>query len=176
MPANRQTVPRETRVAEIVAAARDELLESGFDAATMASIARRAGMTAANVHYYFATKESLAAEVLRTAYEGLFAALDAVDDPLERLRRYVRFHIVNHPTRGEVQTLAARSPGVAEVIARRDEWVAKAVAVLVLDELDAAALTAVVTGLIEVTAFHPEPERVLDHAAARLVSIRRLRP
>ena len=175
MPANRQTVPRAAREAEILDAARVEFLDTGFDATTMASIARRAGMTSANVHYYFATKEALFAAVIRDTLAALATRLDAIDDPMERLRRYVSFHMANHRMRVAVQAMAARSPDVADFLADRDAWLAKTAGELVDDELDVATLVAVVTGLIEVRVPHAEPDRVLDHAAARLIRTRRSR-
>ena len=170
VPANRQRIPRAEREAEIVAAARDEFAAQGFEAATVGSIARRAGMTSANVHYYFATKEALFAAVARGAYDQLLADLDGRDDPVERLRRYVRFHLAQHAIRPQFQAIAARAPEVAELLVRREAWLAKTATEITSDELDAAALAAVVTGLIEVAEPHPDPDLVIDHAVARLRS------
>ena len=43
----------------ILAAAKDEFLDKGFDGARTTSIARQAGVTHAMLHYYFNTKEEL---------------------------------------------------------------------------------------------------------------------
>ena len=168
MPPNRQTIPREQRVAEILDAALGEFLDVGFDTATMASIARRAGMTAPNVHYYFPTKEALFAGVTSRAYDRLFAALEDFDDPVDRLRSYVTFHIEHHPMRAVVQAVAARSPEAAAVLERREAWVEATVDRVTRRELDRAVLVAAVTGLIEAVVPHAKPDAVLDRAV-RLV-------
>lgn len=170
MPVNRQTVPRAEREAEILDAAQAEFTTLGFDDATVAAIARRAGMTAANVHYYFPAKEALLAAVVGRAYRAAFDALARVDDPVERLHRYVGFHLANHALRGQLQAVALRSPELAEVLRDRERWLAREVADLTADPLDAGALTAAVIGLIEVVEPHPDPRGVLDHAVQRLAS------
>ena len=169
MPRNHKAVPRADREAAILSAAREEFVACGFEEATMASLARRAGMTAANVHYYFATKEALFASVVAGAYDELLARLDALGDPRERLRRYLRFHLVNHRLRAEFLGLAARSSEVADQARRRERWVATTVGELVADDLDAAVLTATVTGLVEAAA-EPSPDAVdvLARAIERL--------
>jgi TetR/AcrR family transcriptional regulator len=50
--------------AKILAAAETVFAERGFAAASTATIARRAGLPKANLHYYFRTKEALYARVL----------------------------------------------------------------------------------------------------------------
>ncbi len=169
MPVNRQTVPRVEREAEILTAAQAEFTTRGFDDATVATIARRAGMTAANIHYYFATKEMLLAAVVGRAYEQLFDALVQLDDPVERLHRYVAFHLANHALRGQLQAVALRSPELAVVLKERERWLTGVATTVAGDPLDAGALAATVIGLIEVVDPHPNPRAVLDHAVARLV-------
>lgn len=170
MPVNRQTVPRAEREAGILDAAQAEFTTLGFDDTTVAAIARRAGMTSANVHYYFATKEALLAAVVGRAYEQIVDALAQLDDPVERLHRYVAFHLANHALRGQLQAVALRSPDLAAVLQQRERWLAGVAAEVAADPLDAAALAATVIGLIEVVDPHPDPRAVLDHAVARLVT------
>ncbi|MFS0866579.1 TetR family transcriptional regulator [Microbacterium sp. 179-B 1A2 NHS] len=50
--------------ARILAAAAEEFAERGYDAATMRSIAGRAGVDAALLHHYFGTKADLFAETI----------------------------------------------------------------------------------------------------------------
>jgi TetR/AcrR family transcriptional repressor of mexAB-oprM operon len=169
VPVNRQTVPRVEREDAILAAAAVEFAAAGFDEAKVAAIARRAGMTSANVHYYFESKDALVAAVADRAYERLFAELAEVDDPVARLDRYVAFHLASHSLRGQLQAIAMRCPALAEVLRRRERWVADAAARVAGDPLDADALAAVVTGLIEVVVPHADPRVVLQHSVARLV-------
>jgi TetR/AcrR family transcriptional repressor of bet genes len=64
---------RETRRADIVSAFAGELAESGYEGATIARIARRAGLAPGLLHYHFASKR----EILEALLEGLVATLDA---------------------------------------------------------------------------------------------------
>jgi AcrR family transcriptional regulator len=175
VPVNRQTIPRAEREAAILEAAAVEFAAAGFDDARIAAIARRAGMTSANVHYYFESKDALVAAVAARAYERLFADLAELDDPVERLHRYVAFHLASHTLRGQLQAIASRCPDLHAVLQRRERWVAAAAASVTSDPLDADALSAVVTGLVEVVVPHPDPRVVLDHAVARLVGRRQRR-
>ncbi|NVN04340.1 TetR family transcriptional regulator C-terminal domain-containing protein [Asaia spathodeae] len=65
-------VPREIAVVTILEAARKIFSEHGFSGASIAAVAREAGIPKANIHYYFSTKEILYQEVLhRTVQEWL---------------------------------------------------------------------------------------------------------
>ncbi len=67
---------REGNERAILAAAESVFAEHGFDGATMAEIAARAGVPKPNVHYYFPTK----AELYRAVIERVLTAwLDAAD-------------------------------------------------------------------------------------------------
>jgi AcrR family transcriptional regulator len=175
VPVNRQTVPRAEREAAILEAAAVEFSAAGFDEAKIAAIAARAGMTSANIHYYFESKDALVAAVAARAYERLFAELGDVDDPVERLERYVTFHLASHSLRGQLQAIAVRCPALDEVLRHRERWVAEAAAAVANDPLDVDALAAVVTGLVEVVVPHPDPRVVLQHSVARLVGRQRRR-
>jgi AcrR family transcriptional regulator len=179
MAANNQTVPREQRVEAILGAALIEFASSGYDTTTIASVARRAGMTAPNVHYYFATKDALFAAMAEQAYGELFGSLDVASDPLSRLYGYLRFHRSNHPLRAAFLAVAARSAEVSAVVQRREAWVEATVAELVAngpsndDQRTAAVLVAVVTGLIEAAEPRHDAEDVLAHAVHSLLGVDR---
>ena len=175
VPVNRQTVPRAEREAVILEAAAIEFSAAGFDEARISAIAHRAGMTSANVHYYFESKDALVAAVAARAYERLFTDLAELDDPLERLHRYVAFHLASHALRGQLQAIAMRCPDLAEVLRQRERWVTATAAEVAGEALDARVLAAVVTGLVEVVVPDPGARVVLDHAVARLVGRRQRR-
>ena len=66
--------------------------EQGFGGATMAAIARRAGVPKANLHYYFPTKEALYRAVVErvlTAWLDAASSFDTSDDPREALSAYI---------------------------------------------------------------------------------------
>ncbi|WP_025885752.1 TetR/AcrR family transcriptional regulator [Asaia prunellae] len=58
-------VPREIAVVTILEAAQRIFSEHGFSGASIAAVAREAGIPKANIHYYFSNKEILYQEVLR---------------------------------------------------------------------------------------------------------------
>jgi len=76
----------------ILEAAEAVFAERGFAGATTAAIAARAGMPKPNLHYYFATKETLYRAVIErvlSAWLDAAASFDEHDDPAEALSRYI---------------------------------------------------------------------------------------
>jgi len=83
---------RKRNVALILEAAEGVFAESGFRGATTASIAARAGLPKANLHYYFRTKKALYRAVLANILELWLEAFDAIRadrDPAEALTDYI---------------------------------------------------------------------------------------
>jgi TetR/AcrR family transcriptional regulator, repressor of the mexAB-oprM multidrug resistance operon len=64
MPRNRQDIPREERVRELVEVAHRLFLERGYAATSIADIARAAGLASNSVYWYFPTKDHAFAAVL----------------------------------------------------------------------------------------------------------------
>lgn len=84
---------RERNRQRLLEAAEIEFAERGFDGATTAAIAARAGLPKANLHYYFPTKEAVYRELIGGILERWLAALDPIaesDDPAPSLARYIR--------------------------------------------------------------------------------------
>jgi TetR/AcrR family transcriptional regulator, fatty acid metabolism regulator protein len=81
----------------ILRAAIDVFAERGYFNAQVADVARAAGVAAGTVYLYFRSKDDLLASIFeRTMRETLAtgrAAVDAVDNPAERLRRFARLHL-----------------------------------------------------------------------------------
>ena len=91
--------PKENRTTEeaILEAAEAEFIEKGFDQARTVSIAQRAGVTHALLHYYFRTKEQLFDKILDRKIgliEEVVTSLFAEQDrPLkERLTHVISRH------------------------------------------------------------------------------------
>ena len=79
--------------ARIIAAALDVFAANGFRGATVDQIAHNAGMSKANVLYYFNTKDDIYAAVLArtlTVWLDPLEALDAAGDPIEQIWNYTR--------------------------------------------------------------------------------------
>jgi TetR/AcrR family fatty acid metabolism transcriptional regulator len=81
----------------ILRAAIDVFAERGYFNAQVADVARAAGVAAGTVYLYFRSKDDLLTSIFeRTMRETLAsgrAAVAAVDDPAERLRRFARLHL-----------------------------------------------------------------------------------
>lgn len=71
--------------------------EHGFFNAQVADVAREAGVASGTVYLYFRSKDDLLMSIFeRTMREAIAegrAAIAAVDDPVERLRRIARLHL-----------------------------------------------------------------------------------
>ncbi|TGB31197.1 TetR/AcrR family transcriptional regulator [Burkholderia thailandensis] len=84
---------RELNEAHLLACAEAVFAERGFEGASTALIAERAGLPKANLHYYFPTKLALYRRVLDDLLEDWHAAADSFDvgdDPVAALGGYVR--------------------------------------------------------------------------------------
>lgn len=76
---------RAARREAILAAALDEFAERGFEGARLDDVARRAGIAKGTIYLYFADKESLFQELIRSALSPFVATIEAarsVDLPL----------------------------------------------------------------------------------------------
>ena len=90
---------RAQRVGAILAAAQVCFSERGYENATMAEIAARAGVVEGSVYKYFASKRDLLLKVIETWYEGLVErfsqGLAGIKGTRNRLRFLVWQHLVN---------------------------------------------------------------------------------
>lgn len=89
--------PRAEREAEILEAARAVFSEQGYGPATVAEIARRAGVVEGTVYSYFDSKRALLGAVMKGFYERLIAetesGLAAIRGTENRLRFVIRRHL-----------------------------------------------------------------------------------
>ena len=69
-------LPRERRVADILGAARAVFAEKGYDDASVAEIAMRAGVVEGSVYRYFEHKRALLVKVVEDWYEGMLSDFD----------------------------------------------------------------------------------------------------
>jgi TetR/AcrR family transcriptional regulator, regulator of autoinduction and epiphytic fitness len=83
MPRNHQHIDRAAKTARILDAAEELLLRDGYDATTMAAIARAAGVANNAVYWYFPGKDDLLAAVLERRLEQAATRADVeTDQPL----------------------------------------------------------------------------------------------
>lgn len=77
----------------ILQAAQDEFVLHGYKGTSMQSIADRAGLPKANIHYYFKNKANLYRAVLEnilTTWNQVLADMNEDSDPAEVLRKFIR--------------------------------------------------------------------------------------
>lgn len=115
MPRNRRPQDRETKAAEIVAAAATLFAEVGYERTTMAAVARAAGVTSTTVYWYVEDKEALLVAVLDHHLGRLLAGLEehADDGPTDRLLWVVEQLQQQRRLVTTVHALAATSTTVA---------------------------------------------------------------
>ncbi|GBQ51720.1 TetR/AcrR family transcriptional regulator [Acidomonas methanolica] len=87
-------MPREMAEAQILEAAELEFGRSGFDGASMAGIARAAGLPKANLHYYFGTKEALYRAVLENTLTDWLADAELWLTPARAAREGLRGYVL----------------------------------------------------------------------------------
>jgi AcrR family transcriptional regulator len=147
----------------ILAAAREEFSERGYEKSTVRGIAKAAGVDSALVHHYFGTKEQVFAAAVEVAVAPALDAPDAVADaPLdqvgERLTRFM-FGVWENPT--------TRMPLLAVVRSAVNNETAAAV----FRRLVAAQLLRRIAAQLDV----PDAELRAELAAAQLVGTAMLR-
>jgi AcrR family transcriptional regulator len=116
--------PGKLRVASLMAAAAEVIAERGYEAATMAEIAARAGAHIGSLYHFFPNKEVLADALLRRYGEILDAAFAKIEDRAsavsigELADMLVGFMVELH---SESQAILALLDARAELSAKREE-------------------------------------------------------
>ncbi|WP_433801843.1 TetR/AcrR family transcriptional regulator [Actinomycetospora sp. CA-084318] len=91
--------PREERWAQLLDVATQVFYEKGYDGASLQDIADRLGMLKGSLYYYIQSKEDLLFEVIsdvhREGYAVVRTAAEPPGDPLDRLERTIRAHVVH---------------------------------------------------------------------------------
>lgn len=124
---------RQANEARILAAAEEVFAEAGFAGASTATIAERAGLPKANLHYYFGTKEALYRRVLESILEMWLATGDQIvpeADPAQALSAYIAAkveHSRRRPLASKVfaNELLRGAPQLGDYLRRQlRQWVA----------------------------------------------------
>ena len=108
----------------ILAAAREALLEEGFDDLTMDSVGRRAFVSRTAVYFYFPNKRALIDRLIQQTFAAMYEAgspyLDGAGEPREELRRAIArvVFVVNRDA--SLLLLAAHLSGRENALP--DEW------------------------------------------------------
>jgi len=117
--------------AKIMEAARDEFAARGFAGARIESIARRAGIAKQLLYHYFASKEALFEETLRSKYEQHRAAIGDDEGPgalfVRQFRaacrdpvwmRFLTWEAAEHADSGRITAESSRREAIARQAAR----------------------------------------------------------
>lgn len=94
---NKKEATREKNQILILAAAEKVFAKLGYDGASMAMIAKEAGVAKANVHYYFNSKETLYETVLENIVNSWNLGLENLsveDDPAIILYKYIQYKVI----------------------------------------------------------------------------------
>jgi AcrR family transcriptional regulator len=189
------------RRAELVEAARKVVLERGMASTRVADIARATNVSGGLIHYHFATKDDLMAEMLRVTSDSERRALDEIASApgtaVERLDRVIRQYVPRTRTDQSwilwIESWAAglRAPVLRDILNELEAaWIGALERVIqngvtsgefTCDDPAASAerLDALLDGLIVRCTLHPEAvprKRILEHvrvAAAREVGLAR---
>jgi len=89
--APKQTARRKRRAAQILKAAHELFLESGYEKTTVSAIAKQVGIAEGLVYSYYPTKRDLFHHVLREYYEPLIRDVEEGCSRLSDMRSRIRF-------------------------------------------------------------------------------------
>jgi AcrR family transcriptional regulator len=147
----------------ILAAAREEFSERGYDKTSVRGIAKAAGVDSALVHHYFGTKEQVFQEAVEAVFAPALKAPDVIfDGPLEGVgERFARFLF------GIWENPVTRAPLLAVVRSAVNNEVAAAV----FRRLISSQLMRRVASQVDL----PDAELRAELAAAQLVGVAILR-
>jgi AcrR family transcriptional regulator len=199
--ANGRVAHTDRRRSELLEAARQVVLERGMASTRIADIAKATNVSGGLVHYHFATKDELMAEMLRASSAAEQRQLDEVVDSsasaLDRLDRVMRLYAPRTRTDQswvlwiEARAAALRAPVMRAILLELERAWLKALERVIRDGVatgeftcpDPAAsaerLDALLDGLVVRATVHPgtiSRKRLLEHgrtAAARELGLNR---
>jgi AcrR family transcriptional regulator len=142
----------------------------GFEAMSLRQLAAEVGIQPGSLYNYFANKQALLFEIVKTHMDELLSslhgALAGIDDPAEKLRAFVAFHLHYHMNRRELVYIATSELRSLEpenrtkIVALRKDYEAIVIAILAEGsrsgtfrihdaQIAAYAIIAMLTGICE---------------------------
>ena len=122
MPRTRSELDRDAKVAEIVEAAERRLAKGGYEALSVAAIARELGLAQNAIYWYFPTKDHLFVAALERMLRDIASRKPRHDEvaPIERILWFTdQFQALSH-LRGAMNERAGESQVVAEFVEELD--------------------------------------------------------
>src|SRR5919108_1649819 len=121
MPRTRQESSRDEKVGEIVELAEKRLREGGYEALSVAAIARELGVAQNAVYWYFPSKDDLFVAVLERMLQGIAARKPSKQvGEIERILWFTDQFAALSGLRGAMTERARSAPVVADFVERLD--------------------------------------------------------
>lgn len=177
MPRTRVTLSNEEKAAEIVEVAERRLLEGGYEALSVAAIARELGLAQNSVYWYFPSKDHLFVASLERMLRGIAARKPSRSrGTIEGILWFSDQFAALSGLRGAMTERARSSQVVAEFVSRLDEMLSRMLANAFRghvpeEELEIAieSFRATVEGMFVKGLDKRERRRVLRFALVRLI-------
>lgn len=116
----------------IYAAAIELIYQSGYEAVSLRQLAGAVGIQAGSLYNHIASKQDLLFKLIHSIMlelnEGLFDALEGIEEPDERLRAFVRFHIAWYTARkkqvfiGNAEIRSLKGENYTRIVALRRQY------------------------------------------------------
>src|SRR5947207_13480725 len=122
MPRTRPELDREEKVGDVLDAAERQLLEGGFEALSVAAIARELGLAQNAIYWYFPSKDHLFVAALEQMLREIAARKPKHEEaaPVERILWFTdQFEALSH-LRGAMTERAGDSQVVADFVEELD--------------------------------------------------------
>jgi AcrR family transcriptional regulator len=122
MPRTRSELDRDAKVAQIVGAAERRLRDGGYEALSVAAIARELGLAQNAIYWYFPTKDHLFVAALEAMLRGIASRKPKHDEAtaVERILWFTdQFQELSN-LRGAMNERAGESPVVADFVEELD--------------------------------------------------------
>jgi AcrR family transcriptional regulator len=118
--AARKLRPRNATEDAILAAAREALVDEGYDKLTMDGIARRAFTSRTNVYFYFANKRGVLDRLVQQTFAEMLVAAEPYlagrDDPRKELRQALGRVVLAVNRNADILLLVARMSGAHQAL------------------------------------------------------------
>jgi len=177
MPRTRTELERDAKVAEIVEAAESRLREGGYEALSLAGIARQLGVAQNAIYWYFPSKDHLFVAALERMLREIAARKPTQEvDEVERILWFTDEFQLLSGLRPAMNERARSSKVVADFVGELDALLARMLSNALRDHVDAEELPvavetfrATVEGTFVKGLDERERRRVLTFALERLM-------
>lgn len=121
MPSTRAKVSKEQKIADIVAAARRQLDESGYGGLSVAAIARELSLAQNAIYWYFPTKDHVFVAAMEDMLDDIAARKPRAAETRDRMLWFTDQLAPVAQLRGAMRERSAVAPVVADFVARLDD-------------------------------------------------------